>query len=168
LESPFGSRSSTPILDTAPRHLCSPDPARHSAVTNAVPSTRTAQTRTHPSRETGTGSPRLQHCQAQFIPKSERPQIGLDSALSVAGPLFIPALDSARIQSIRRPLAKTLRENTGRRGGPDQVAFVQRWVQPRAQCRWRAARSSSALSSSARENGSRFRARSSACLYSSS
>ena len=72
-------RSSTPLLDTS----VSPDPARHSAVTNAVPSTRTAQTQTHPSRETGTGSPRLQHCQAQFIPKSERAQNRLDSALSV-------------------------------------------------------------------------------------
>ena len=28
-------------------------------------------TRMHKSRETGTGSPRLQHCQAQFIPQAE-------------------------------------------------------------------------------------------------
>ena len=34
----------------------------------------------HPSRETGTGSPRLQHCQAQFIPKLEGIPARLPSA----------------------------------------------------------------------------------------
>jgi len=57
------------------RHRPNPhNPARHPAVSNAFPPWWTAQTQMHPSRETGTGSPRLQHCQAQFIPTLEAAQ----------------------------------------------------------------------------------------------
>ena len=63
----------TPLLSIRWTQPGSCNQAEHPAVTPAFPSSRAARTRTHPSRETGTGSPRPQHCQAQFIPKPDGP-----------------------------------------------------------------------------------------------
>ena len=75
----------TPLLSIRWTQPGSCNRAEHPAVTPAFPSSRAAQTQTHPSRETGTGSPRPGHCQAHFIPTADRAKLRMIGDVSAVG-----------------------------------------------------------------------------------
>ena len=75
----------TPLLSIRWIQPGSCNRAEHPAVTPAFPSSRAAQTQTHPSRETGTGSPRPGHCQAHFIPTADPAKLRVIGEGSAAG-----------------------------------------------------------------------------------
>lgn len=77
--------SSIPLLSIRWTQPGSCNRAEHPAVTPAFPSSRAAQTQTHPSRETGTGSPRPGHCQAHFIPTADRAKLRVIGEGSTVG-----------------------------------------------------------------------------------